>query len=130
MSFVGDMMPLFAGSCALQGCHDGLAKNAGLYLGPSVIEPPATATTPSEVYASLRAQATTTPDLPRITPGDPQKSFLFLKIEDCQNQMGLSCKDTLAAGPCGQRMPALSPPLSVDKRRLVARWIAQNAVGP
>jgi hypothetical protein len=123
-------MPLFAGSCAFSGCHDGLTKSAGLYLGPSVIEPPATADTPATVYASLTSPATTTHELRRIAPGDLGKSFLFLKIEGCQNHSGLACGGALAGAPCGQRMPALSPPLAADDRRLIARWIVQGAPGP
>jgi hypothetical protein len=129
VSFAQDLMPLFATSCAFSACHDGLTKSAGLYLGPSVIEPPATAQTPAAVYRSLLSPATSTPDLPRIAPGDPPRSFLFLKIEGCQNRAGLSCGGVLAAR-CGQRMPDLSPPLAVESRRLIARWIVQGAKGP
>ena len=130
VSFTSDLMLLFRGSCAFSGCHDELTKSAGLFLGAGVIGPDATVMTPAEVYASVMAPATTTPDLPRVTPGHPERSFLFLKVEGCQNGMGLTCRGAIANAPCGDRMPALSDELSVEKRRVLARWIQQGAPGP
>jgi len=129
VSFTSEVMPLFSVSCAFSGCHDGLTRSAGLYLGPSVIEDAAAPSIPARVFASVTSPATTTPDMPRVTPGDPSHSFLWLKIEACQNRMGLACSDA-PASPCGQRMPALSPELPAERRRLLGRWIVRGAPGP
>jgi hypothetical protein len=129
VSFATDLVPFFSVTCAFGGCHDGMTREKGLYLGPNVSEGPADAATRAEVLASLLSPAETTPDLPRVTPGDPRRSFVMLKVEGCQNAMGLSCSDAVRGEPCGARMPALSPALPPDKRALLARWILEGAHG-
>jgi hypothetical protein len=119
-------MPFFSGTCAFGGCHDGNTRQAGLYLGPNFLDGPADPATRSEVLASLLSPATTTA-LPRVAPGDPEGSFLILKIRGCQNKMGLTCGGAIPGAPCGDRMPALSPALPKEKRNLIARWIAGGA---
>lgn len=130
VSFESDMMPFFSYTCAFGGCHDGATRQMGLYLGPNFRDGPADAATRAEVHASLLAPAATTKDLPRITPHEPRKSFLMLKVLGCANHMGLTCIYSSADEPCGQRMPALSDELPEEKRRLIAAWIAQGAPGP
>jgi hypothetical protein len=127
VSFENDLMPFFSVTCAFGGCHDGLTRKNGLYLGPNFNDGAADATTRGEVLQSLLAPATTTADLPRVTPGDPSRSFLMLKVQGCQNRLGLACNSALPDEPCGAQMPALSPPLTAEKRSLLARWIAQGA---
>jgi hypothetical protein len=120
-------MPFFSTTCAFGGCHDGRSRLAGLYLGPNFTDGAADANTRAEVHAALLSQATTTPDLPRVTPGDPSHSFVLLKLQGCQNDVGLTCTGSVAGKPCGARMPALSEPVPAEKRRLIARWIAAGA---
>lgn len=127
VSFTADLMPFFAVTCAFGGCHDGDTRQAGLYLGPNVSKGPADASTQREVHDSLLSAATTTRELPRITPFDPSKSFLMLKVAGCQNAVGLTCGDRIPGQPCGARMPYLSPPLAPEKRAMLARWIADGA---
>lgn len=129
VSFEGDLMPLFSMSCAFGACHDIASHQAGLDLGPNFNDGPADAGTRTQVLASLLAASTTTPDLPRVTPFEPARSFLMLKLEGCQNEMGLRCTSALPGQPCGARMPAVSNELPADKRALVWRWIAQGAKG-
>lgn len=127
VSFEQDLMPFFSVTCAFGGCHDGLSRLAGLYLGPNFTDPVADEATRREVHASLLAPASTTRDLPRVTPFEPARSFLVLKINGCQNHANLSCNGTAANAPCGARMPALSDPLPAASRSLIARWIAAGA---
>lgn len=127
VSFERDLMPFFGVTCAFGGCHDASSKLKGLYLGPNFTDGEADAETRRAVHESLLSPATTTDDLPRITPFEPSKSFLMLKISGCQNSAGLTCKGAIAASPCGARMPAVSDPLPAASRNMIARWIAGGA---
>ncbi len=128
VSFTADLMPFFGVTCAFGGCHDGDTREAGLYLGPNVSKGPADVATEREVHESLLSPATTTKDLARVAPHDPGRSFLMLKVEGCQNAVGLTCSDRTAGEPCGARMPYLSDPLAPEKRAMLARWIADGAL--
>ncbi len=130
VSFELELVPFFSVTCAFLGCHDGSTRQAGLFLGPNFNDGPADAATRAEILASLLAGATTTPDLPRITPFEPERSFLLLKVQGCQNDLGLTCNRAIAGEPCGARMPYLSPELAPEQRAMIARWIAQGASGP
>jgi hypothetical protein len=127
VSFEHDVVPFFSVTCAFGGCHDGMSRLAGLYLGPNFTDGAADADTRAEVHASLLSRASTTPDLPRVTPGDPSRRFILLKLQGCQNDVGLTCKGSVPNQPCGARMPALSEPLPAEKRQLITRWIAAGA---
>jgi hypothetical protein len=129
VSFAEDLIPLLGASCAFVGCHDGQSRSNGLYLGPSVAEGRPTPAVIAEIYASLLSPAYVTSDLPRVTPGDPSRSFVMLKIDGCQNRSGLRCIGS-ERSPCGDRMPALSDPLPTAKRDLIHAWIARGAEGP
>lgn len=122
-------MPFFSTMCAFVGCHDGNTKQAGLFLGPNFLDGPASSAVRAEVHASLLAQSTTAPVMRRVTPFDPAKSFLMVKITGCQNQLGLECGGAVRGKPCGDRMPALSDELPDDKKAMLARWIAKGAFG-
>lgn len=127
VSFTADLMPFFGVTCAFGGCHDGDTREAGLYLGPNVSKGPPDVATQREVHESLLSPATTTTEMPRITPHEPGRSFLMLKLEGCQNALGLTCGDRIQGEPCGARMPYLSEPLAPEKRAMLARWIAEGA---
>jgi len=128
VSFSSDLMPFFSVSCAFGGCHDEQTHQAGLDLGPNVSEGPADTAAMHAVHDSLLAAATTTPDLPRVAPHDPSRSFLMLKLEGCQNALGLTCTHGVRGLPCGARMPYLSPPLAPAQRAMLARWIGDGAL--
>jgi hypothetical protein len=127
VSFEHDLMPFFSTTCAFGGCHDGLSRLAGLYLGTNFTEGEADAAVRQEVHDSLLSPASTTDDLPRVKPFEPAESFLMLKVQGCQGSVALTCKGA-AAQPCGARMPALSDPLPLASRRMIARWIAAGAL--
>ena len=54
-----------------------------------------------------------------IVSGDPQKSFLYLKVAGFGR-----------VGQIGGRMPFGKPPLTSDQIMLLANWITQGARGP
>jgi hypothetical protein len=129
VSFANDLKPFFSTTSAFGGCHDGNTRQAGLYLGPNFLDGPATAQNRADALASLLSISRTAPSMHRVTPFDPTRSFLMLKVEGCQNRMGLTCGGAVAGKPCGDRMPGQSDELPSEKKSLLARWIARGAVG-
>jgi hypothetical protein len=127
VSFERDLVPFFSLTCAFGGCHDGLSRLAGLYLGPNFTDGEADAATRQAIHDALLSPASTTDDLPRVTPFEPARSFLMLKVQGCQNSVALTCKGAVLGQPCGARMPAVSDPLPAPSRRMIARWIASGA---
>lgn len=128
VSFSRDILPFFSFNCAFSSCHDGHAREAGLYLGPNFLDGPADAQAAAAVRASLLSASTTALGLRRVAPFEPDRSFLMLKIDGCQNLLGLTCGGALRGAPCGSRMPALSAELPPEKRDMLARWVARGAV--
>lgn len=91
------------------GCHPGVNPSLNLQAGKS--------------YDDLVGiQALEDPDLYRVVAGDPDNSFLYLKIGG---------NPVIADIPAvGARMPPASPPIAEDDMRLIHDWIAQGAKGP
>jgi hypothetical protein len=95
---------IFARSCAGTGCHVNEAAPAGkLDLGEG------------RAYAALVGAPAIGTHMARVTPGDPEASYLWCKI----------------AGSCAQRqgarMPLDAPPLSDVDLETVRTWIANGA---
>ncbi len=89
-----------------EGCHPGVNPSLNLLPGAS--------------YGSLVNQvALEDPHYAYVVAGDPQKSFLYLKLAGFGN-----------AASIGGRMPFLKAPLSEADIALVAAWIDQGARGP
>jgi hypothetical protein len=127
VSFASDLVPFFAVTCAFDGCHNERSREAGLFLGLNFKDGTPDAAMEREIWDSLLAAATTTTDMPRVTPSEPDRSFLMLKVQGCQNAVGLTCGGSTAGAPCGARMPAASDPLSDGRRAMLSRWIADGA---
>ncbi len=115
VSLRNDVVPIFSASCAFTSCHGtkSTTSNNGLYLGSQLSAPDVPA-----IRMSLLAKAVPI-DMPIITPSDPSQSYLMHKID------GDACK--LCSGACGKSMPNNSPVMSVDRRDVIRRWIAQGA---
>lgn len=67
------------------------------------------------------------PGLPRVTPGHPERSFLWLKLDGCYTQLP-GCSD--ASRPCGEPMPPLSPiseGFTLAEAGVLYAWIADGA---
>lgn len=90
-------------------CHPGVNPSLNLQAGKS--------------YDDLVGiKALEDPDLYRVVAGDPDNSFLYLKIGG---------NPVLADIPgVGTRMPPRSPPISAKDMRIIHDWIAQGAKGP
>jgi len=79
----------------------------------------------------------TAPEMPRVTPGDPEKSFLMHKLDGCLDPelLGIECKPlpgTLNKDyppPCGDPQPrgTESIPFDVEEVEIFRRWIAEGA---
>jgi hypothetical protein len=124
------VFPLVNGSCATFSCHDGATRSRGLFLGPSVAEGAPTAAIVREVYGSMLGASMTAPELRRVEPGDPARSFLMLKLDGCHAALGLDCPTSPRERPCGDRMPLAGAPWSRERRDLAREWIRAGAPGP
>ena len=105
VSFKDDVQPILNSQCVF--CHVTGAENGGLNLGRR------------ESYASLTSPSTEAPSMPRVTPGDPSKSYLVHKLKGTH----------LEAGGSGSRMPMYDPPKPFPPEHLdvIERWIQEGA---
>jgi hypothetical protein len=93
---------IFNKSCALSGCHNGSVS-------PNL--------TPDAAYGNIvGVPSDQKSNLNRIEPGDPGKSYLYLKITG-DNSI------------TGARMPNGGPPLSAAEIETIRIWIENGAVG-
>ena len=98
VSFASDVQPIFDASCV--GCH-GDGGNAGLDLRSG------------RSYANLVGNPATESGLARIEPGEPENSWLYLKITGQQT--------------VGDQMPPGSP-LNTDTTDRIRTWIEEGAL--
>ncbi len=99
---------IFAPSCAFSGCH-GEAAVAGLDLGAA------------DLHTQLMNHTVVGSDLPLITPGDPERSWLYHLLSRCE--------PTNAAGQVGRHMP-LNAPFLLDAALVnnLRAWISAGAL--
>ena len=91
------------------GCHPGLNPSLNLQAGKSY-----------DALVGIRALED--PDLYRVVAGDPDRSFLYLKVGG---------NPVIADIPAvGSRMPPEAPPIAAEDIQLIHDWIAQGAKGP
>jgi hypothetical protein len=100
---------IFQGSCSFQACHDSVAPAGGLDLS----------TDPHDHLVSQPVVSAHT-DLPRVAPGDPDGSWLYRVLSQCE--------PTDSSGTIVAHMPRnapalLDPPLIAKVRA----WIAAGA---
>ncbi len=84
-------------------CHTGAAAPLGLALDPG-----------ASWTDLVNVASVENPELLRVSPGDPEASYLLWKVE---GQGGIT----------GGRMPLGLPPLSEDKIAAIRGWIEQGA---
>jgi hypothetical protein len=101
--FSGDLQPIFTQTCATSGaCHLGPASQLGLDLSAG------------QSYGNLvSVPAASRPSLLRVEPGNPDSSFLILKLE--------------GAPGAGTRMPSGAPPLPDEVIQSFRNWITNGA---
>jgi hypothetical protein len=103
VSFASDIVPLLSTSCV--SCH-----MTGQEAGEIALHPKA-------AYDALVGVASRESTLKRVEPGDPVKSYLYLKLTDTH----------LAAGGSGEPMPMGSYPLPTEQIQMVKQWILEGA---
>ena len=96
--------------CLSAGCHDAAGQAAGLVLDAGVSYGDLVGVMPTNPIAAARG-------LLRVTPGDPEQSYLYVKL-------------SAAGGVLGSRMPLGQPPLPADEIELVRSWILDGAPAP
>jgi hypothetical protein len=94
---------IFTASCAFSGCHGGSSPAQGMNL------------TAGQAYAHIvNVPSNEQPARDRIEPGDPESSYLYLKV------MG---DPSISGG----RMPLGGPPLAQELLDLLRDWIERGA---
>lgn len=95
-------------SCALSGCHDG---------GGATLPRSMNLSTPSAAYTALvGVQSVQVPSLQRVTPGNPNDSYLIRKLEGAAGIVGVRMPRPIGAAPLD--------PTTIDAIRL---WITNGA---
>jgi hypothetical protein len=103
VSFRQAIVPILKTRCA--GCHMTGAEAGNMALHPRA------------AYASLVGVKSTETGLMRVQPGEPEQSYMLLKLEGRH----------LEKGGAGARMPFAAAPLDPETIALVRRWIAEGA---
>ena len=99
-----EVRALLSGKCS--GCHPGVVSSLDLR--------------PDVAYASIvGVRSVEDPALPYVIAGDPQRSFLYLKIAGWPGNHG--------SPVVGSRMPLGQGRLAQQQVNLIARWISQGA---
>lgn len=107
VDFASEIQPIFQARCG--NCHIN-NSSGGLSLAPAgalanLVNAP-----------SVNANA----GMPRVTPGDPLRSFLFRKV-NCTNL------NTIAGTPFGLRMPRNATAITLAQQALLFDWITAGA---
>lgn len=110
IDFATEVQPIFSVACA--GCHTQGGMSGGLNLNPEVSHSNLVNVPANNSNAQMN----------RITPGDPQASFLFKKT-NCTNL------NSMPNTPYGARMPRSGPPyLSAMDQARILDWIREGAL--
>jgi hypothetical protein len=139
VTFTGDVMPIFRRSCNARSCHSSHSSQAGsadLFLGPSLRDfdggtlPPPDTGVLIAVHQELLAPSLLAPSMPRVTPGDPEQSFLMHKLDGTFGCGRIECpwNPATEVPGCGESQPYTAGELlDLDERNVIRRWIAQGA---
>jgi hypothetical protein len=155
VSFEGDVYPLLRRGCGFSSCHGvAFGGKAALFLGPNLnsdagiiaadagrddagrlIDPEGSTLTEAEIRqlvvdGLVHVPSRTAPAMNLVEPGDPEQSFLMLKLEGCQAEANLTCEVQSGAqsdNPCGDLMPRNGEKLPDAELDVIRRWILQGA---
>ncbi len=101
ISFANDIQPIFTNSCALSGCHAGSSPQVGLNLSEG------------QSFQNIVSVASVElASMNRITPGEPDNSYLIHKIQGTQGSVG----------GVGDRMPLTGCCLSQAQIDTIRAW--------
>jgi hypothetical protein len=143
VSFKTDVYPILTSSCSGgSSCH-ATASITGLAFGTAAA--PFDDAGMQTLIEDLKTKATLA-DIPNVVPSDWVNSFLMMKVDGCQNDMGVTCSvpatltnymvcDQGNPVSCGDGMPqsegtANNPtpyPITDVNRNKIRAWIAQGA---
>jgi hypothetical protein len=107
VSLAGELQPVMSARCTTAGCHGNVATQEGLKL-----------TDAATSYATLvGVTSTECSSLARVAPGDPDHSFLVIKL------LGST------GAPCffGTKMPKGGTPLTLSEIQAFRDWIVNGA---
>jgi len=102
-SLARDVAPIMTQRCVM--CHIAGAAQAGLDLY-------------TNLWSAVVNVRSTQSALNLVEPGDPDKSYLYLKLTGAQ----------LSAGGSGEQMPFQAGQLDAAQLKLISSWIAQGAL--
>lgn len=113
VSFDAELQPLFTTTCLGPVCHEGTNPLVPLTLveGGDV-----------DPYVELTTRAHGLSGMPYVTPGDPNASYLYRKLE------GTHLEGDLDGLGGGSQMPLSAPALSDANLTLVRDWILTGAM--
>ncbi len=101
-----DVQPIFTGNCAFSGCHAGSSPEQGMSL------------VAGQAFSSVvNVAARELPSMNRVTPNQPDNSYLVHKVQGTH----------LDVGGSGSRMPLGRSPLSQSDIDLIRAWIQAGA---
>jgi hypothetical protein len=109
VSFAADVEPLLNGSCAFSGCHGTTNTQPG--------NKPMRLTTGQAYDAIVNVSSAQLLSMNRITPGDPDQSYLIHKLQGTHQ----------GVGGTGGRMPAGQSPLAPSVIAMMRQWVSQGA---
>ena len=139
----GNAIGIFPGSCGLSSaCHQtgATAMVEHLFIANAPMDGNMDADIKMSHDALVNVKAQESPMMNMVTPGDPDNSYLWHKVNGdidlgktsaalsagCASVA--SCADCTAADPCGGRMPYMSVVLSPDQICTIKSWIVQGAM--
>ena len=100
------VQPIFTGNCTFSGCHAGSSPEQGMNLSAG------------QAFGSVvNVAARELPGMNRVTPSQPDSSYLVHKVQGTH----------LAVGGSGSRMPLNRSPLSQSDIDLIRAWIQAGA---
>ncbi len=103
----GDVQPIFTSNCALSGCHAGTNPQQGMNLSVG------------QTFANVvNVQAMELSTMNRVTPDEPDNSYLVHKVQGTH----------LNVGGSGNQMPLGRSPLSQTDIDLIRAWIEAGAL--
>lgn len=80
-AFTDQVVPIIQRSCALSACHAAAQSNLGIQLTNDA----------EQIYTSMQGMSPTAKGVPFVAPGNPDNSFLLLKIEATQQKLAAKC---------------------------------------
>ncbi|MHC4235925.1 MAG: hypothetical protein ACYSUQ_12480 [Planctomycetota bacterium] len=106
ISFADDVQPIFTISCALSGCHAGASPSVGMNLSAG-----------QALQNIVNVASVELASMDRITPGEPDNSYLIHKIQGTQGSVG----------GVGGRMPLVGCCLSQAQIDTIRAWVEAGA---